>query len=101
MKGAWAILLSVAYPALQYFSTLFHKELDFRKKKNKLLGIKFMFRFSLQLLSETFLVLRRMQRDIIINIHRSLRKVPSLLSDFNQTWIFSTDFRKILQYQIS
>jgi hypothetical protein len=59
------------------------------------------FWFSLQLLSDTFLVLRRIQRDITINVHRSLCKVPLLLSDFNETWIFSADFRKTLTYQIS
>jgi len=40
----------------------------------ELLNIKYVFCFSLQLLSVTFLILRRIQRDIIINVYRpSLR----------------------------
>jgi hypothetical protein len=93
------ILSSVARLAVPYFSTLSHKRHDFRKKM--LLNIKCVFWFSVQLLSETFLVLRRIHRDIIINVHRSSCKVPLLLSDFNGYWIFLTDVRKILKYQIS
>jgi hypothetical protein len=93
------ILSSVACLAVQYFSTLSHKRHDFRGKK--VLNIKCVFWFSLQLLSETFLILRRIQRDIIINVHRSSCKVPLLLWDFNETWKFKADFRKILKYQIS
>jgi len=35
------------------------------------------------------------------NVYRSSCKVPLLLSDFNETWIISTDCRKILKHQIS
>jgi len=42
----------------KYFSTLSHKG-------KKLLNVKYVFRFSLQLLSETFLIRRRTERDII------------------------------------
>ena len=35
---------------------------------------KCVFRFSLQLLSETFLILGRIQRDTILNVHRSSSK---------------------------
>jgi competence transcription factor ComK len=59
-----------------------------------------MFWFSL-CLSETFLLLRRTHRDIIVNVHGYSCKVPIILSYSNSNWIFSTDFRKILKYQIS
>ena len=67
MQCACAILSSVACPALQYFFlTLSHKQQDFRKMS---LNIKYEFLFSLHLLSETLLILRRTERDMIINAY--------------------------------
>jgi len=57
--------------------------------------------FFLQLLSETFLILKGIQQDIIINVHKSSCNVPLFLSDCNWSWIFFTDFQKTLKYQIS
>jgi hypothetical protein len=69
---------------------------------NKLLNVRCVLWLSLQLLSETFLILRRIQRDIIINVHtRGYVKFPLCLSEFNQTWIISIDVSKIFQYQNS
>ena len=36
-----------------------------------------------------FLILRRVQRDIIINVIRLRLKYPLFLSDFKETWLFS------------
>jgi len=47
-----------------------------------LLHIKCVFWFSLQSLSETLLTLRRIQEDIIINVHRSSCKLPFILVKF-------------------
>jgi hypothetical protein len=73
------ILSSVASLAVQYFSTS-HKRYDFRKKK-KLLNIECVFTFSLEVLSETFLILRTIVRDMIKNENWSY---PSFSSDFNE-----------------
>jgi len=41
-------------------------------------------------------------REIVLHMHTGLHvKYPLFLSDFNGTWIFSTDFRKMFKYQIS
>ena len=67
----------------------------------QLLNTKCVFWFSVQLLSATFLILRRIQRDVIRTVYRSACKVQLLLLDFSGTGILSTDFRKILRYEIS
>jgi len=50
--------------------------------KKKLLNIKCVSWFSLQLLPGTFLILRRIQPDSIINVDRSLCKLPVILARF-------------------
>ena len=80
------------------FSTFSHKQPQFLKN---ILNTKCVFLFSLEFLSDSFLLLRRTELDIITNVHQSSCTVPLFLSGFNVTWIFSTDFRRILKYQIS
>jgi hypothetical protein len=53
------------------------------------MNIKSAYSFTLQLSSETFLILRRFQRYIIINLH-----VKYPLSGLNGSSILSTDFEK-------
>jgi len=86
---------------LPHSTIFFHIILLMARLKKKLLNIKCVFWFSLQLLSETFLILRRYERDVMINVHWSSLTYPLALPDFNETWIFLTDFQKILKYQIS
>jgi hypothetical protein len=63
-------------------------------------NIKCVFWFSLQLISETFIILRN-ERDIIINIPRCSCRVPVILVRFNKKWIVYKHFRRVLEYQIS
>jgi hypothetical protein len=88
------ILSSVACLALPYFSTLSHKRHDFRKK---FLNTKCVFWFFLQPLSQTFLILRRIQRDIIIKVHRSSCKVPVIIVRFKWNFNFLDTLSKNTQ----
>jgi len=94
MRMRHIILSSVTCLVLTCFSILSRKRRDFRGGGY---WTQQVFWFSVQLLSETFLIIIRIHRDIIISVCWSSCRVPViLLSDFNETWIFSTDFRKIL-----
>ena len=77
------VLSSVPCSAVPYFSTLSHKRHDFRKNviEHKMCALIFSTN-----LSETFLVLRRIQRDII-SVYGLHVNYPLLLEHFNETWI--------------
>ena len=74
------ILSSLASLALPYFPTLSQKRHDFRKIFNEH-KMRF-FKFSLQRLCEALLILRRIQRDVVIKVTTSLCKVPVILDVF-------------------
>jgi hypothetical protein len=74
-----------------HFSKLFHKQCDFLEIGTEHKMCVFT---SLQLLSKTFLILRIIQRDIVKKSKGLHVKHPLFLADFNETRIFSTDFRK-------
>ena len=84
----------VACLVSQHFSTLSHRRHDFRKK---FMNIKYVFLFSALISSEIFLIRIKTEKDIIIYIRLHV-KDPSFLSDFNETWNFSTYIQKIPKY---
>ena len=62
--------------ALPHFSTLSHKR---HGLGGGVIEYKIVFLFSVLLLSETFLILIRTERDIITNVRRPTYKVPVVL----------------------
>jgi predicted AAA+ superfamily ATPase len=70
----------VACPGLKYFSTAYHKRHNFWEKK--VTEHQSVFWFYLQILSETFLIIRRNRWDLIKNVYRSPCKVPVIIVRF-------------------
>ena len=77
------ITLSAMFLDLPYFSTLFHKRHDFRGKN--IIEHKMCVLISLQPLSETFLILRRIEENMIKSVHNFSFKGPVIFPDFNGT----------------
>ena len=90
----WRALFYSVFPRCVLKSTNFEKQ-SFSTRN--------VFWFSLQRVPGTFFIPRKTERDIVINIqYIGLHvKSPFFFSDFHETWIFSTDCRKILKHQIS
>jgi hypothetical protein len=87
----WSLWLHLIFPHYLINGTIFGE---------KLLNIKWVIWFSLQMLSEILLILRSIQRDTVTKKWKRLRvKYQSFLSHLNKTWIFSTGFRKQTQIQ--
>jgi hypothetical protein len=86
----WPVWLYHIFPHYLINGTIFGKKLS---------NIKCVFLFSLQLLSETFLILRRIQPNIIINVHSCSCKVPVALVRF--WWNFNFQDRFSTNSQIS
>jgi hypothetical protein len=79
MPLASAVLFASSLAA-PYFSALSHTRHDFPKKKS--LDIKCVFSFSVPILFEMFLILRKNIRDIVINVKTSSFKVPVIFVGF-------------------
>jgi hypothetical protein len=85
----WVCVCSLRYPAskrircvilsLRLYNIIPHYLMNGTVFGKKLLSMKCVFSVSLKYLSEIFLILRRIQRDIIINLRRSSCKVPVIL----------------------
>ena len=69
------LLPPVADPALQYFSYYPINDKTFRR----VLDLKCVFWFFLQLFYDTFLTLQRILQNIIINVHTSIFEVPVII----------------------
>jgi hypothetical protein len=92
----WVGLYCHLWPLCLYhiFARYVINDTIFGKKK---LNIKCVFWFSLQLLSEIFLILGRIQRDIIINAYRFPCKVPVTLVRCDWNLNFCGKFSKNTQ----
>ena len=94
MECSCAILSSVASPVL-HFLQIISKRARFSINVFK---YKTYVSFSLQILSETFLILRRMKGDMIKNNVGLHLKYAFFFSDFPEAQLFSTYFRNTLKY---
>jgi hypothetical protein len=98
MQCACTVFSSVTSPAVQYFLTSSHEQHDFQNNNKKIvLNMNCVFRFSLHVLSEIFLILGRNERDVIKSVIGIHVQYSLFLPDFNETWNFLDRFSKNTQ----
>jgi hypothetical protein len=95
IKCAYAILSPVAARLYNIFPHYLIKGMNLKKKKN--IYIKYVSSFSLQILSETFLILRGNKIEIIIMYIRLRVTYRLFLSHVKEIWIFWQIFEKYSQ----
>ena len=88
----WPVWLYITFPHYLVSSTVF----ETKKMEHKMYAMIFSTTFVWNL-SRSMKNWARYDK----NVYCASCKAPLLLLDFNETWIFCTDFRKILKYQIS
>jgi len=93
MQCERSILSSMACPTLQYFSTLSHKRHNFRRGGERIIEHKMYFEFIYNVCLKYF-VLRRIQRDLFINLHRFPCKVHVILVTAQTNLNFFARFSK-------
>ena len=91
-------LFTYWHELVTYWHEQGEKEVRRHDCRKTIFDTKCVFWLALRLQSETFLILRRTERDVITNVRMSVCCTQSALtlffSDFSETWIFPTDFRK-------
>jgi len=85
------ILSSVNYLSLQFFSTLSHKRHEFRREVIKQEYMIFIFS---KTFSDKSHILGNIERNAVINMQMCSCKLFIILTDFIESWNFSTDFGK-------
>ena len=89
------ILWSITFPYVPSASITFFRHYLTNGKifgEKKVVKHKTYIFISSIILSETFLILRIIQRGIVINVHRFNVMYPLFSSDIKEIWIFSTAF---------
>jgi hypothetical protein len=97
MRCTYYIICGISGCSLPHCSTLSHKRHDFRRK---IYWTPNVFWSSLLLLPKNFSSQKDLN-EILSSMYIGLNvKYPLFLSYSNERWVFSTDFKKILKYEL-